>query len=74
VRHADVPGRCAAISRWIASDLPDRGAVLAWLDSKGADALLLRPDHYVFGTACGSAQPLIAERAEQLGLALETVA
>ena len=74
VRHADVPGRCAAINRWVATDLPDQGAVLAWLDSKGADALLLRPDHYVFGTGPGSAEPLIACRAEQLGLALETVA
>lgn len=74
VRHADVPGRRAAIGRWVAADLPDQGAVLAWLDSKGADAVLLRPDHYVFGTACGSAEPLIAGRAEQLGLALETVA
>lgn len=30
--------------------LDDGGAIAAWLDARGANALLLRPDHYIFGT------------------------
>ncbi|MBV2150469.1 bifunctional 3-(3-hydroxy-phenyl)propionate/3-hydroxycinnamic acid hydroxylase [Sphingobium sp. AS12] len=40
--------------------LDDGGAIAAWLDARGADALLLRPDHYVFGT--GEPADLIALR------------
>lgn len=40
--------------------LDDGGAIAAWLDARGAEAVLLRPDHYVFGT--GSGPELIAHR------------
>ncbi|HKT76460.1 MAG TPA: bifunctional 3-(3-hydroxy-phenyl)propionate/3-hydroxycinnamic acid hydroxylase [Sphingobium sp.] len=30
--------------------LDDGGAIAAWLDAHGAQAVLVRPDHYVFGT------------------------
>lgn len=40
--------------------LDDGGAIAAWLDARRADALLLRPDHYVFGT--GEPADLIALR------------
>ncbi|MCJ2185181.1 monooxygenase, partial [Novosphingobium sp. 1949] len=50
-------GRCTVVA-----DLPDGGALTAWLDAHGVDAVLVRPDHYVFGTASGSAAPLLAAR------------
>ncbi|MCE7798049.1 bifunctional 3-(3-hydroxy-phenyl)propionate/3-hydroxycinnamic acid hydroxylase [Sphingobium sufflavum] len=34
--------------------LADDGAIAAWLDARGADAVLVRPDHYVFGTGEGA--------------------
>ena len=52
--------------------LPDGGAVAAWLAARGAEAVLVRPDHYVFGT--GSPQALWQARAAQMGLALEETA
>ncbi|MFM6830939.1 MAG: hypothetical protein ACKOVA_11505, partial [Novosphingobium sp.] len=48
-----------------AADLPDNGAVLAWLGAHGADAVLVRPDHCVFGT--GKEADLIAARDALLG-------
>lgn len=44
----------------MASDLPDNGAVLNWLVDRNVDAVLVRPDHYVFGT--GAAADLLALR------------
>ncbi|HQS95792.1 MAG: monooxygenase [Novosphingobium sp. 17-62-19] len=44
----------------VAADLPDGGAVAAWLDAHEAEAVLVRPDHYVFGT--GKAADLLALR------------
>ncbi len=46
--------------------LSDCGAVLGWLDRNEADAVLVRPDHYVFGT--GSADVLLNARSIALGL------
>ena len=54
-----------------ASALPDGGAVLAWLAARGVEAVLVRPDHYVFGT--GSPADLLHARAARLGIE-ETVA
>lgn len=34
--------------------LADDGAIAEWLAAHGADAVLLRPDHYVFGTGAGA--------------------
>ena len=68
VRDETVPGLRGGVSRIDAATLADGGAVLAWLDAHAVDAVLLRPDHYVFGTATGSAAPLIAARDRALGL------
>ena len=46
-----------------ANTVPD---VTDWLDRNGTDAVLVRPDHYVFGT--GDASGLLAARREALGL------
>jgi 3-(3-hydroxy-phenyl)propionate hydroxylase len=55
----------------VAADLPDNGAVLGWLDAHGADAVLVRPDHYVFGT--GKATDLIAARDALMAHNLEII-
>lgn len=44
----------------LACELPDHGAVQQWLDAHEAEAVLVRPDHYVFGT--GKASDLITLR------------
>ncbi|MDR6832596.1 MULTISPECIES: bifunctional 3-(3-hydroxy-phenyl)propionate/3-hydroxycinnamic acid hydroxylase [unclassified Sphingopyxis] len=41
------------------SQIADGGALLNWLDLHGVDAVLVRPDHYVFGSCEGVATPLI---------------
>lgn len=56
----------------LAGDLPDGGAVLGWLEARGVDAVLVRPDHYVFGT--GSAADLLAARDALLGTKQEIAA
>jgi 3-(3-hydroxy-phenyl)propionate hydroxylase len=65
---APVPG----VAQIMADELPDDGAVQAWLDARSADAVLVRPDHYVFGT--GTPAELLEARAFLLGLNLETAA
>jgi 3-(3-hydroxy-phenyl)propionate hydroxylase len=45
--------------------------VSAWLAARNAQAVLVRPDHYVFGT--GAPAELIEARATLLGLSLETI-
>ena len=49
--------------------LGDQGAVAAWLGAHGAEAVLVRPDHYVFGT--GTPETLLAARAQALGVPQE---
>lgn len=73
VRNTDIMGAGPGVARVIAAELPDGGAVLGWLDAKEADAVLVRPDHYVFGTACGDAASLLDGRAAMLGAVLEIV-
>jgi 3-(3-hydroxy-phenyl)propionate hydroxylase len=53
-----------------AAALPDGGAVSAWLAARKAPAVMIRPDHYVFGT--GSVEDLRKAYAAQMGLSLET--
>lgn len=72
VRDDSVAGTCPLVTRLVAASLDDAGAVTAWLDAHGVDAVLLRPDHCVFGTASGTGVDLIEARARALGLALET--
>jgi 3-(3-hydroxy-phenyl)propionate hydroxylase len=55
-----------------ASQLPDDGAVTAWLDVHDAEAVLVRPDHYVFGT--GHPAKLLAARAAMLGMSEDVAA
>jgi len=47
------------------AELDDQGAIAAWLADHDADAVLVRPDHYVFGT--GEAAALIARRDALIG-------
>ncbi|GHC85119.1 bifunctional 3-(3-hydroxy-phenyl)propionate/3-hydroxycinnamic acid hydroxylase [Novosphingobium pokkalii] len=72
VRDDSVTGTSPLVTRLVAASLDDAGAVTAWLDAHGVDAVLLRPDHCVFGTASGTGVDLIEARARALGLALET--
>jgi 3-(3-hydroxy-phenyl)propionate hydroxylase len=51
--------------------LNDGGAIARWLADRGAQAVMVRPDHYVFGT--GAPADLIAARDAALGLT-ETIA
>ena len=44
----ELPG---GVSLRLGSDFEDDGTVAAWLDQADADAVLVRPDRYVFGTA-----------------------
>jgi len=74
VRDGGVNGQAHDVSRIVAADLPDSGAVLSWLDARNADAVLIRPDHYVFGTAAGSAASLLERRSRLLGMASEIAA
>jgi len=64
--------RVAGITSIDVTALDDGGALAHWLDARGAEAVLVRPDHYVFGT--GSPAALIAARAGGLGLLPEIVA
>ncbi len=66
VRDEGVPGTAPWVRRICAAALPDSGAITAWLDAQGIDAVLVRPDHYVFGTARDSAEDLLAACAAQL--------
>lgn len=48
------------------SKIGDGGALLNWLDLHGVDAVLVRPDHYVFGSCEGLATPLIEAMEEAM--------
>lgn len=74
VRDAGIGGSDSGVTKIVASDLPDGGALTAWLDARQVDAVLIRPDHYVFGTSVASAALLLAERVKRLGLSQEVTA
>ena len=73
VRNATIAGAATGVTRIVAADLADGGAMLGWLDAHAADAVLLRPDHYAFGTCKGTATALLDARNAALGLTLEMV-
>ena len=54
-----------------AAMLEDGGAVLNWLDRHSSNAVLVRPDHYVFGS--GDAVELVHAMCRALGMAEEIV-
>jgi 3-(3-hydroxy-phenyl)propionate hydroxylase len=66
VRDDTVVGAAPGVTRIVSSALADNDAIAAWLDRHGVDAVLVRPDHYVFGSASDSAEDLLAARAAQL--------
>lgn len=74
VREEGAGGQAHGITRVVAAGLPDGGVLLDWLDARGVDAVLVRPDHYVFGTAKGSATSLLDRRVQLLGQSSELAA
>lgn len=62
----------AGMAAFDPSALPDDGAVAAWLAARRAEAVLVRPDHYVFGS--GTPSELLAARRIALGQAVELAA
>ncbi|MEZ0136402.1 FAD-dependent monooxygenase, partial [Novosphingobium sp. NRRL B-2648] len=66
VRDDTVPGEAGGVTRVVAAALADNQAIASWLDQHGVDAVLVRPDHYVFGTASDSGEDLLAARAARL--------
>jgi 3-(3-hydroxy-phenyl)propionate hydroxylase len=54
------PVAASGVTAIVADTLDDGGAVAGWLALRGAEAVLVRPDHYVFGT--GAPADLIARR------------
>ena len=73
VRDEATPGAASGVTRIVAAQLADGGAMRDWLDAHGVDAVLVRPDHYAFGTCKGDATPLLAARNAALGLPAETL-
>lgn len=66
VRDSTVPGCAPGVTRIVAAALEDNDAIAKWLDGHGVDVVLVRPDHYVFGTGTDSAEDLLAARAARL--------
>jgi 3-(3-hydroxy-phenyl)propionate hydroxylase len=74
VRSATIGGEERAVARIDAATLDDGGAVIDWLDQRGVDAVLVRPDHYVFGTARGTGAALLQGRRDALAMTVEAAA
>lgn len=74
VRNASIGGTAPGVSRIDASALPDGGSITNWLDARKVDVALIRPDHYVFGTATVHGHDLLAARAQALGFELKNAA
>ena len=74
VRDETIAGSQTGVTRIDASALADGGAVTGWLDAQGVDAVLLRPDHYVFGTSIAQARSLLDARNAALRAPLEAAA
>lgn len=61
VRDDAIGATAAGVTRIFAANLADGCAMLGWLDAHHADALLVRPDHYAFGTCKGDATALLGQ-------------
>jgi 3-(3-hydroxy-phenyl)propionate hydroxylase len=68
VRNEQIGGDAGGLKRINCADLADDGALTAWLKLHDADAVLVRPDHYVFGTAKDSVDELVRAHFAALGL------
>jgi len=67
VRSEQIAGSDLGVTRVEAKKLPDHGkSILAWMEIHRVDAVLVRPDHYVFGTTCKSAEELLRCREDWL--------
>jgi 3-(3-hydroxy-phenyl)propionate hydroxylase len=73
VRDAAIAGLTAGVTRIVVAALADGGALIGWLDVHAVDAVLVRPDHYVFGTCKGDATALLGACRDALGMAEETL-
>ena len=65
LRHGGTPPE-PGVTIVDAATLADDGAILGWLDRHGVDAVLVRPDHYAFGT--GGVSELLDARAAAIGI------
>ena len=65
-RGGGAPGAPIELRTVDASSLDDGGAILSWLNAHRAEAVLVRPDGYVFGT--GTPGVLAAALADRIGL------
>lgn len=54
----------------VVDDIQDDGTLVRWFADRGVTAALVRPDHYVFGTAAGSLALLFAAARDALALTL----
>ena len=55
------------LSLFDADALEDDGAIAAWLDERGARAVLIRPDFYVWGTTADDPALLVDRWVDQIG-------
>jgi 3-(3-hydroxy-phenyl)propionate hydroxylase len=54
----------------VVDDVDDDGTLARWFADRNVTAALVRPDHYVFGTASGSLAPLFAAARDALALTI----
>ncbi len=65
IRSGNIPAQ--GITVIDASALNDDGVITNWLNARNIDAVLVRPDHYIFGTIKGDPATLIDARTRALG-------
>jgi 3-(3-hydroxy-phenyl)propionate hydroxylase len=69
VRGVASPSGAGDVTIIDVNDLADGGAVRNWMAAQHAQSVLVRPDHYVFGTAQDEGSSLLTARCDALGLA-----
>lgn len=73
-RNCGSSGASSDVAVFDADTLPDDGAVRRWLDDRDVNAVLVRPDHYVFGTTRLDVASLCEARDERFGISEEQTA